>query len=630
MTFPLTKILILVFFFSAFEAQDFSFSFRSQYDGYVYPKWKKKGGINEHFYEDAVVVGKDFMVLGDGVGAAKGFSGIFSIHQCLNIALTLKDLVPTSKIEVTKAVKDASVRAIRSLGYSDGLIDIRNVATTLVYIKLQGSKLYSGVVGDSGFKIYRFDNDSKKLKLKQRSRETAHKVNTPFSVTLDRIDPPEEYEDDVKEGDIVMVASDGVLDVLPSSFITAATNYLVAKMIEKNREMKKNPIKNYNFDYDYDLADFVEGYVENLVYVSIKLIQRIIKNPPEMELPYKEAEEEVQDSTNDKDSPVHENLIKQLTPEEMKIISNKQLQLPKSSFHKIDSKDISDDLEIEENDFNLLSDKFAQKQNPDKDLSSKQSRQSDQDSLKDLTPEEKINRIMENIFKYEICNLFDPTENNIIFKKLSSYNDFELLTRHNLKHDDERSFDSVDCFRNKIIEKTTTHHLYKREWKCKDIFDLTYPVHPTPDDKGSLHNFQQCVLDAIPALPDDTTPEEIAEAFNSRYFARNIALAVKYLTNDPRVKADSFVLKYLFSKNIDKTNLPQNYFSYDRDTWTAKNDDVSIAAAAIKSVDNFDKAEPNPDPTKKVTFKKDLLEHSEKIESVFYSSISEQLFGFII
>ena len=162
------------------------------------------------------------------------------------------------------------------------------------------------------------------------------------------------------------------------------------------------------------------------------------------------------------------------------------------------------------------------------------------------------------------------------------------------------------------------------KWNCKDILDLTYPIHPTENDKGSLHNFDQCVLEAIPKLPDNITPKEIAEAFNSRYFARNIALAVKYISNDIWVKADNYLLKKLFDNNLKRVDLSDKKLKdFETKRWGAKNDDVSIAATAISSQDNFDRAKPKSN--EQPFFKRDLSKHSSALEHTF-KNLTNQTF----
>ena len=284
--------LILIFFFAQ-GVENLVFSFRSQYDGYIYPKWKKKGKGKERFYEDAVVVGKNFMVLGDGLGGTEGFSGIYSIHQCLNIAEKLETNTFTTVKEVDVKVKAALKESNKSLGFSHLKNDKRDVGTTLVYMKLEDKKLLTGVIGDSGFSIYRYNKDEGIMKLEHRSKEAVYNFNGPHYVSPDGSNDADKKEYDVLERDIVVVASDGVLDVLPSSFLTAATNYLVGKMIEKKRQQddlkKINPNYDFendlNYDYDFDLTYFLEGYVQNVRELTQKFRDYILERKSNLNQP---------------------------------------------------------------------------------------------------------------------------------------------------------------------------------------------------------------------------------------------------------------------------------------------------------------------------------------------------------
>ena len=157
-----------------------TFTFRTQYDGYIYPNWKQKDkSVDKYYYEDAVVVGKDFIVLGDGLGKTKGLSGIFAIHQCLRVAICLAKSKQTTIAGLTKEVLAASDEAKKQLEFKKIDKKLRNVATTLVYIKLQGSTLLTGSIGDSGFMVFRFNSKSGVIELHYQSKETVHKFNTP-------------------------------------------------------------------------------------------------------------------------------------------------------------------------------------------------------------------------------------------------------------------------------------------------------------------------------------------------------------------------------------------------------------------------------------------------------------------
>ena len=178
---------------------------------------------------------------------------------------------------------------------------------------------------------------------------------------------------------------------------------------------------------------------------------------------------------------------------------------------------------------------------------------------------------MEKIFRFEICNLFDPTENSEIFKMIPESKNFFGLANHNLEHKDQKTFnDSIDCFRNINITKTTVHHLNPTKWKCGKIVNLIYPIPAKEDTKDIFLNFDECVLEAIPKLPKSVTRKQIAEAFNSRYFSRNIALAAKYVINDPRIKVDGSVLKHFYDKKTNKFVFSDQKLKNNREIWQTK------------------------------------------------------------
>ena len=244
------------------------FSFTSLHDGYVYPYWKTKESLQGTFYEDAVVVRSKTITLGDGVGGSNGYSGFFSHYHCLKISEALQNLSSNSvssfdvKQTVLKSINDNNYK----LSQMSSQID---AATTLVYLYLKDEMLYTGVSGDSGYSIFRFSESQNKLLLHYRSKELVFEFNTPECILPEGVTKLENYSHNVQEGDVVLVASDGVLDVLPYSFLIAATNHLVRKMVIAF---------NYGGKIDensYDLADLLEAYIQNLHKVSVKYANQL-------------------------------------------------------------------------------------------------------------------------------------------------------------------------------------------------------------------------------------------------------------------------------------------------------------------------------------------------------------------
>lgn len=550
-------------------------SFRSKYDGYIYPYWKSKLNQPKMFYEDAVVVGEDFIVLGDGLGGTSGFSGIFSNYQCLKIADKIKSNKFNSQQKLFEAVEEASREGIQELGLSRNLGILAHVATTLVYAKLDGKILRTGVTGDSGYSIYRYDPTERILKLIMRSKETTYKFNAPHNVNPYNPIDSEKTEHEVQEGDIVVMATDGVLDVFSSSFMTAATNYLVKKMLEKQKKDAKPEEYHLDFDYDYDMADFLEAYILNLNQVTRKLQDSVVLKG---------------DKTNKKN------------------VFLKFIESAKQFFKK----EKSVDQKIKKNS--------VQDANMTNQI----------DALFPQVPANTVmtDRIIDFIYKYEICNVFNPMDSKKIFKLVNAYQSFTHLgIINNPSISQIKQTEPINCFNLSKIEKKTLHHKDSPKWECQNILDLTYPLEPPRKKSQSHHDFKECVRNAIPKLPEGVTAKMIASVFNSRYFARNIALAAKFMSMDQREKIGDFLMKKYYVSSKRKFKFPKNDLEYKIFDWQAKSDDIGIAAAAVLEKTIYDRDEKNNIPT----FNQSFETHLKGISTVFNSMKDKYLFrNFII
>ena len=475
------------------------FSFKSLRDGYIYPEWKTKNRLQGTFYEDAVVVRSRAIVLGDGLGGSQGYSGFFSHYHCLKISDFLQTLsLSNKKAEVVKKNVIESVKQNNSQ-----LAKIKtssNAATTLVYLYLSNETLYTGVAGDSGYSIFRFDSKDKKLLLKFRSEELIVSFNTPEHINNTDVTKLYPNEHEVEEGDVVFVASDGVLDVLHYSFIIAATNHLVRKMVitlAAGGALDEN---------SYDLADLLESFIANLHKATVKYINQILK----------------------------------AIRDELKTQHKKNLEKYKMSFF-----------------WNLITCNSSEKKE-------KKKHKAEMDLYKDLKVSQPLTReetksILRDIYNNEICNNFSPF-------LYSSKDINELLNQQ--------------CFGNVSTVKSTTSDK-EGKFNCETLEELTYPLTPL---ENTPQNFKECVLNAIPQLPHGTTIEKITKSFNSKYFARNIGLAAKFMSKDERLKADVFQLKEIIdfkNKNREETALQINQDLISKMTWKAKIDDISVASAVV-------------------------------------------------
>lgn len=530
--------LTLSFLFLSSLTKKLRFSFTSLHDGYVYPYWKTKGSLEGTFYEDAVVVRSNTIALGDGVGGSNGYSGFFSHYHCLKISDALQNL--KHKVSGSTDVKKNVLKSISDNNSKLSQIawDIET-ATTLVYLYLRDEKLYTGVSGDSGYSIFRFNPNKDKLLLHYRSEELVADFNTPECIFANGVTKLESYSHDVQEGDVVLVASDGVLDVLPYSFLIAAANHLVRKMVIA---------LNYGLKIDensYDLADLLEAYIQNLHKVSVKYANQLAT-----------------DARNELKSEYLAKEKRQDTGIFMKIFgcfsTNKKISDP-TYYQKL-------------KEINNFEQSFA------------------------LTADQ-TNSMMNDIYKDEICNNFFPFSSTT--EKI-----FEFLNKQ--------------CFESDNTSKTTNHDEAK-PFDCHTLEELTYPLIPSKDKP---HNFKKCVLKAIPDLPKGTTVDKITRSFNSRYFARNIGLAAKFMSKDTRVKIDDFYMKYIeHLKKIKKGKTPQQINAeilYEM-SWMAKTDDISVAAAVLVDEDKSDNQ-----------LKKNQHEYNNSEKSIKYSnSIWQSLYDLL-
>eukprot|EP01132_Coremiostelium_polycephalum_P002484 gene2484-3074_t len=150
--------------------------------------------------EDSHFLSKDFTAVGvaDGVGAWRSMgidSGQYSrflMSSIFNLSGSSPQLKPFELIE------QAYLNSANIPGSS-----------TICILKLIGTKIYSGLIGDSSYLIIR--NNS----IIHRSKEQTHKPNHPFQLGQGSSDTPSSglYEEhQVLENDIIVIGTDGFFD----------------------------------------------------------------------------------------------------------------------------------------------------------------------------------------------------------------------------------------------------------------------------------------------------------------------------------------------------------------------------------------------------------------------------------
>ena len=639
MTFSLAGILVLVNVFGLGVEQQLTFSFRSQYDGYIYPLWIKKGKDNLYLSNDAVVVGEDFMVLCGGVEKTKGFSGLFSHSICLNIAAELEKCVPENIDHVFERVIEGINKSKLQLGL-DGLKgDMRDVATTLVYMKLKDDKLFAGFVGNSGFSVFRYNQNTRIIEIVKKSKEDLESLFTSNSITAKTTLGPIDYEYNVKVGDILMVYSHGLNDVVPTSILIASLNFLVVKSIERKRQ----GLSLDKYDYEFDLAEFVEGYVQNLNGFDLTLNANLIQRYRS-----KVKQDKKKEKNNKFRSNKGQQLEQQNLQQENKKFKYRTIKRSKSSPSIFNAQD---QFLQQDQDLNKKQDEVPMIQQPDnnkqaqksaiqilktrnqlKDDSSDGETEMENtlkeffDNMNQFDPDGNIERTLNGILNSEYCNYLDPTKNMKsfdLFKSPESFKDFISYQKEKEKQKQknaEELIKSFDCFRKKEIENKLIRKVEPKKLNCKDILDIIYPLYPTNKNYNSLSD---CVLEVTPKLPDNITPEEISEALNSHNVERNIAFLIKYILNHPRVGIIYFGMKTIITLLDNNVKVNDKIVNNIRQRWLERQGDISIGVSAIRKDSIFNKSDPKIDEKKIINVT--LEEHSNATTNLFKEYTNQEV-----
>ncbi|KAK8407376.1 hypothetical protein O3P69_002125 [Scylla paramamosain] len=224
------------------------------------------------FGDDAYFVVKhaqgDVIGVADGVGGWRAWGidpGEFS-HSLMTVS---------ERVVRSGRFKASEPAAIIARAYYELLENKTHIlgSSTACVVVLQGDAghLYSANIGDSGFVVVR--NGS----VVHRSQEQQHYFNTPFQLSLpppgtnaqvlsDRPESAETLEFLVKEGDMLMVATDGVFDNLPDSLIVkemvkvqGSTDLLLLQQAANSIAQQARKLA---FDEDY-MSPFARSAREN-------------------------------------------------------------------------------------------------------------------------------------------------------------------------------------------------------------------------------------------------------------------------------------------------------------------------------------------------------------------------------
>jgi protein phosphatase PTC7 len=213
------------------------------------------------FGDDAWFITKtnvaDVIGVADGVGGWRSY-GIDPGEFSTFLMKTCERLVKCSNFNSTRPVNLLAYSYCELLEHKKPILG-SSTACVLI-LNRDNSTLYTANIGDSGFIVVR------KGEIVHRSEEQQHYFNTPFQLSLpppghgDNVlsDSPESadaYSFPVKDGDVVLVATDGVFDNVPTSLLLDTLKEIEGERDPVKLQMTANTIalmaRSLSFDSEF-------------------------------------------------------------------------------------------------------------------------------------------------------------------------------------------------------------------------------------------------------------------------------------------------------------------------------------------------------------------------------------------
>ncbi|CAG9774033.1 unnamed protein product [Ceutorhynchus assimilis] len=229
------------------------------------------------FGDDAWFMAKDKIadVLGvaDGVGGWRAYGidpGEFSLH----LMKTCERLVSLGRFNPTNPSELLASSYYELLHNKKAILG--SSTACVVLLNRENSTLYTVNIGDSGFMVVR------KGRIIRRSEEQQHYFNTPFQLSL----PPPGYRADVlsdrpesassdnfqvEDGDVILVATDGVFDNLPQNIILNELVKCQGERCASRLQMVANSIAWMAHSLSFD-ETFVSPFAERAFANGINMI----------------------------------------------------------------------------------------------------------------------------------------------------------------------------------------------------------------------------------------------------------------------------------------------------------------------------------------------------------------------
>lgn len=197
-----------------------------------HPKKAYKGG------EDAYYASHTLLSVADGVGGwnSKG------VDPAISTKILIKNIVRLFKNNTIKYLKNP-----KQLMYDAVNMATKQGSSTIVIVSIDKEKnvIYGANLGDSGYSIFRFDKEGQ-VKLLFETPVQQHRFNCPYQAGLRNGKPyflkncgPDDYCHVVQHGDLVVLATDGILDNLYMRDIIRIIQGYQQKELNKSRSVNK-------------------------------------------------------------------------------------------------------------------------------------------------------------------------------------------------------------------------------------------------------------------------------------------------------------------------------------------------------------------------------------------------------
>ncbi|KAJ8923115.1 hypothetical protein NQ315_001668 [Exocentrus adspersus] len=227
-----------------------------------------KGQFGDDAWFTAKYKSSDVLGVADGVGGWRAYGidpGEFSLH----LMKTCERLVKLGRFNPTNPSELLAKSYYELLHHKKAILG--SSTACVVLLNKENNTLYTANIGDSGFMVVR------RGRVIRRSEEQQHYFNTPFQLSL----PPPGYQQDVlsdrpdaaitdnflvEDGDVILVATDGVFDNLPQNLIVNELVKVQGERCANRLQMVANSIawmaRNLSFDETF-ISPFAESAFAN-------------------------------------------------------------------------------------------------------------------------------------------------------------------------------------------------------------------------------------------------------------------------------------------------------------------------------------------------------------------------------